>query len=161
MAKTKKHKLRISSERKHAFEIIGISTEVSIVKFVYDINRLLPIKFTLNKEPISLENNVLSKELPLYVSLERNKEDPVVYVFPNQYKIETKASSDLFATETLHFFFPSLKKYHFFMIIPSEHDFIKVDMFSEFKPGYFVHLEKLEMNKLNPFPFFPATKVKW
>jgi len=159
MAKPKKHKIHISSGRKFVFEIIGVTTEVSIVKFVYDINRLFPIKFILNREPIPLENNSLLKKLPLYVSLERNEEDPVVYIFPNQYKIETKTSNDLFAIETLHFFFSSLKKYHFFMLIPSEHDFNRIDIIKKFNPGYFVHLETLEMSKLNPFPFFPVTKV--
>ena len=159
MGKIKKHKLISAPHINDPFQIIGIITDVSIVKFVFDFNLRFPVKFALNKNAFPVIINGKEENIPLYVSLEKRETDPVIYIFNHQFSIENKDDTELFPVENTYYLFPNLKKFHFFMFIPSDYNFNTETLKEGFKPGYFTYFEKIKMENFKPFPFFPKVQV--
>ncbi len=159
MAKIKKYKLHSGYRIDEAFHIIGIISEVSPVKLVFDLNRSLSVKFGLNKLPFQLTISGVKKNVLLYVSLEKEKEDPVVYLFENRIFIEDQKPNDLFTTETLHYFFPAYKNFHYLMIIPSKHQIDFALLQEKFASDYFTYFEELDIHQVKPFPIFPPIET--
>jgi len=155
MAKIKKYKLRTINESYQAFEIIGVITGAPLVKFIFDLNNSLPIKFALNKKHINFKTSKLSFEVPIYISVENKKEDPRVYVFENQVNIEEKKPEDLFVTEKILPVYPAYKQFNFFVFIPSEHFCSFKKLKNYFKVPYYTYFEPVNMYDLKPFPIFP------
>jgi hypothetical protein len=155
MTKIKKHKLKISRSFKEELTIVGITSQVSPVKFIFDLNQSSPVKFSLNKHPLIIDIKDLPREISLYVTQEKKKEEPVVYFFSNQLRIENKKNKELFPVEDVYYIFPHLKTFDFFMVIPDNHRFNYNMLKNNFRTEYFVYFEILKMEQFKPFPIFP------
>ncbi len=156
MARIKKLKLSGKRERiDDAYKIIGVTTDVSLVKFIFDLNRQLPIKFALNRHYITHEIKGLEIDKPLFVSVENKKEDVVVCIFENRLKIESKNQDELFVTEKWHNVYPVFREVNFFIFIPYGHIFTKETLQKYFRAPYFFYFQPLTIYNFKPFPLFP------
>ncbi len=160
MARIKKHRLRSGYHLEDTFTVIGITTDVSPVKIIFDFNRLLPVQFTLNKIPlISTINDFGEIKIPIYISMEEKKEDTAVVIFGNQIRLEKKNPAEMFAVESLHYIVPALKTFQYFIFIPANHRLSFDEIQSKFKTGYFTYLEEVDIHKFTPFPVFPPREA--